>query len=285
VFSSQIHQENLKFGDFEKNGIIIKNTVDRIDDFDELTASLWDWMKNNHKSLKRFHVLGGEPFYQSQFKSCLNFFKNNPSPELEFNVVSNIMITNKRLREQIEQIKQLVDEKKIKRFDLTVSVDCFGAEQEYVRYGLDLNQWRENFEYLVAQKWIYLNINQTITGLTIKTMPELINYINNLKANREIGHYFGTVVFSHECLHPGIFGSNFFSNDFDKILKLMKQETWQEKQAYSYMTGLRLQIESCQRQPDKVRQLGVLLDEIDRRRNLNWKSVFPWLDEEIRNVV
>jgi organic radical activating enzyme len=284
-FSSKIHNENLKFGRFEKNGIVIENRSNKTEQFAELTSAMWEWMKENHKTLKRFHVMGGEPFYQSHFDSCLNFFDEYPCPDIEFNVISNIMITNPRLKKHIDRVKLLVDQKKIKRFDLTVSIDCFGPEQEYVRYGLDLQQWRENFEYLVSQPWIYLNINHTITALTIKTMPELIDYMNSFKDQREIGHHFSTVVMTHECLHPGVFGSEFFSQDFDKILNCMRQETWQEKKAYDYMMGIRSQIESCQRQPDKIRQLGVLLDEIDRRRNLNWKNVFPWLQQEIKNVV
>jgi organic radical activating enzyme len=284
-FSSKIHSENLKFGRFEKNGIIIQNSETRTSDFDKLTAKLWDWLHRHHKKLKRFHVLGGEPFYQAQFLNCLEFFENHPSPDLEFNVVTNLMLSSERLQLQIDKIKQLVDNKKIKRFDLTVSIDCFGKEQEYVRYGLDLDQWRKNFEYVVQQPWVYLNINQTITALTIKTMPDLINYINSFKSLRNIGHYFSMVVSSHKCLHPEIFGPNFFSQDFDKILNCMRQDTWQEKQAFKYMMGIRLQLEAGHQQPDKIKQLGTLLDEIDRRRNLNWKNVFPWLQQEIKNVV
>jgi hypothetical protein len=29
----------------------------------------------------------------------------------------------------------------------------------------------------------------------------------------------------------------------------------------------------------------VFLDEIDRRRNLDWRSTFPWLMKELENVV
>jgi organic radical activating enzyme len=284
-FSSKIQTENLKFGTFEKSGIVIENKANRSNDIDQLTLKLWSWLEKNHLTLNRFHVLGGEPFYQPQFLSCLDFFNKHPSPNLEFNVISNIMIKFERLTDYVDRVKTLVEEKKIKRFDLTVSIDCFGAEQEYVRHGIDLDIWRKNFEYLVSQDWICLNINQTITGLTIKTMPELIQYINRFKKHREIGHYFSVVVFSHECLHPGIFGPDFFSQDFDKILNQMRQESWQEKQAFAYMTGIKSLIESCKPQPEKIKQLVVLLDEIDRRRNLNWRNVFPWLEEEVKNVV
>jgi organic radical activating enzyme len=284
-FSSKIQQENVKFGRFDQAGIVIENYAKKVDDISALTDRLWTWMETHGRKLKRFHVLGGEPFYQHQFDRCLEFFDSIPHPDLEFNVVSNLMISTARLEVLIGKIKNLVAKRKLKRFDLTVSIDCFGAEQEYVRYGLDLNQWRKNFEYVAGQKWITLNVNQTLSGLTIKTVPELLRYVNKFRTDREIGHYFSTTVMTHECLHPEIFGTGFFDNDFEKILNVMPDDTWQQKEARKYMLGIQGQLNSKQRDQHKIDQLGVLLNEIDRRRNLNWEETFPWLVKEIKNVV
>jgi len=284
-FSSKIQQENVKFGRSEKNGVVIENFSKKVDDLAGLTDQLWAWIEANGQTLKRFHVLGGEPFYQQQFDKCLEFFDENPHPNLEFNVVSNLMITTPRLTALIDKIKTLVSTHKLKRFDLTASIDCFGAEQEYVRYGLDLTQWRKNFEHVAAQKWITLNINQTLSGLTIKTTPSLLQYVNALRADREIGHYFSTTVMTHECLHPEIFGANFFDNDFKAIFDNMPDNTWQQKEARKYMQGIQSQLNSKSKDQKKINQLTVLLDETDRRRNLNWKTTFPWLAKELEHVV
>ncbi len=287
VFSSKIYQENVKFGNFEKNGIVIKNSTTNAVDLNKITDSFWEWMEKNCCSLKRFHILGGEPFYQAQFDKCLDFFDTNPCPDLEFNVVSNIMISTDKLKHHVSRIKQLVDSKKIKRFDLTASIDCFGKEQEYVRYGLDLDTWKRNFDFLASKSWIYLNINQTISILTIKTMPELIEYINNFKKTREVGHYFSIVGINNgpNFLHPGIIGGQYFSNDFNQILSLMNSKTRQEQDAKQYMTGIKNFIESCHIDTNFLLKLATYLDEIDRRRNLNWRTVFPWLEQELNNVV
>jgi organic radical activating enzyme len=284
-FSSRIQQENVKFGRFEHAGIVIDNRAKKVDDLDLFTDRMWQWLKTHGQSLKRFHVLGGEPFYQPQFDYCLELFDENPFPNLEFNVVSNLMISTEKFKSIIDRIKKLVAEKKLKRFDLTASIDCFGKEQEYVRYGLDLEQWRKNFEYVATQKWITLNINQTLSGLTIKTIPALLKYINNVRVNREIGHYFSTTVGTHTFLHPEIFGANFFDNDFVEILDNMPNDTWQQKEARKYMQGIQLQLNSRPRDQVKINQLKVLLDEIDRRRKLDWQSTFPWLVSELNHVV
>ena len=284
-FSSKIEQENVKFGPFSKHGVEICNSESKSAQFKELGEALWAWMETNAHELVRFHVLGGEPFYQEQFDRCLNFFDTNPCPNLEFNVVSNLMIAPKKLQIIIDRIKQLLVQRKLKRFDLTCSIDSFGAEQEYVRYGLDLNQWRENFEYVAGQKWIYLNFNQVLSGLTIKQVAPLLKYINNLRKHRDIYQYFSTPVFTQDSLHPEIFGPGYFDTDFDEILKNMPVSTDQQKQMYKYMEGIQAQVNSKPRNQAAINRLGVFLDEIDRRRNLDWRTTFPWLVKEIENVV
>ena len=51
------------------------------------------------------------------------------------------------------------------------------------------------------------------------------------------------------------------------------------------MLGIKSQIDSSERSVTKIEQLIVFLDEIDRRRNSNWKQVFPWIEKEIQYVV
>jgi organic radical activating enzyme len=173
-FSSKIEQENVQFGNFSSNGIEIKNTGTRHPQFDQLVEKFWQWMENNSHQLRRFHILGGEPLYQEQFETCLEFLETHSNPELEFNIISNLKVTPARLEKVIDRIQNLLIKRCIKRFDLTCSIDCWGQEQEYVRWGLDLQQWNDNFEFLLKKKWLTLNINQTIMCLTIKTMPELL---------------------------------------------------------------------------------------------------------------
>lgn len=284
-FSSRIQQENVRFGKFESQGVVLENYSKLGNQLEQLTDKFWIWMSANAKELTRFHVLGGEPFYQKQFDQCLEFLNHTPCPDLEFNVVSNLMLPGQRFKKCIDSIHQLVLDHKIKRFDLTASIDCWGPEQEYVRHGLDLEQWKQNFEYVATQSWITLNINQTLTALTIKTMPELINHVNQYRTDRDIGHYFSTAVMTHDCLSPGIFGAGFFDKDFDNILQSMPNNTWQEQQARVNMQAVHLQINTGTRSSQAIEQLGVLLNEIDRRRNLNWRQTFPWLEKEINNVV
>lgn len=284
-FSSQIQQENTKHGRFEQAGVVIDNHAVRHPDAEELKNTFWQWMEHNSCYLKRLHILGGEPFYQKEIETCLTFLETHSHPELEFNIVSNLMIKPSKFVAYIERIKQLVVDKKIARFDLTASIDCFGPEQEYVRFGLDLNQWKTNFEYLVEQDWITLNINQTLSVLTIKTVPDLIEYINSLRTSREIGHYMSTTVMTYDFLNPKIFGKGFYNKEITAILALMPEATWQQKEAKKYLLGIQSYLDTCEYDSAAVGQLIVYLDELDRRRQTDWRKTFPWLSKEIEHVL
>lgn len=284
-FSSKIQQENIRFGLFEKQGVVINNRANKVSNIDAINDKFWQWMSQHGQKVRCLHILGGEPFYQKQFKRCLDFFEQNPHQQLELTVVSNLMISDKKFQALIQRLKHLVRRRHLGRFDLTCSIDCFGPEQEYVRYGLDLAQWKRNFEYVCKEKWITLKINQTLSTLTIKTVPDLLEYVNNLRANRKIGHYFSAAVYTHDCLHPEIFGTGFFDKDFKNILQCMPQESDEQINARNYMQGIQKQINSHSRDQEKINQLPVFLDEIDRRRNLNWKQTFPWLVKELEHVV
>jgi len=283
LFSSKIQQENKKFGRYEQDGLVIDNTFARHPEFAQMTSKFWEWMDTNYDSVYRLQVLGGEPFYQAEFDTCLDFLYNRTNHNLEFNVVSNLMIAPDKFKAHIAKIKQLVAQRKIKRFDLTASIDCWGTEQEYIRHGLALAQWRENFEFLVKEKWITLNINQVISALSIPTMKDLIVYINEFRQQREIGHYLISVN-DPSYLNPDIFG-DFFEPEFEQLFAVLPTETWQQQEIAKYMQGVRMQIASSKKNLADLKKLRQYLDEIDRRRNLDWRKTFTWLPEVLDNVV
>jgi organic radical activating enzyme len=284
-FSSKIQAENNKFGKFEKDGLIIENYATKIKNFDAMSAKFWEWMSKNYSELRRLHILGGEPLYQAQFETCLLFLENNKNPNLEFNIVTNLKVNPERLRTYVERIKKLVDNQQIARFDVTCSIDCWGDEQEYIRYGINMSEWIKNFDYLVGQNWIFLNINQTITGIGIKSIPDLLKFINQRRTpTRQIGQYFMACV-NQSHLYPGIFGKGFFDKDFENIFSVMPDDTWQHKHAKKMMQGLQLEFNSQNKNLEEIKKLKIFLDEMDRRRHTDWRNTFPWLEKEMTNVV
>ena len=274
--SSNIDFEMKKHGRFEKHGLVLETKHRPPENFDEIQEKFWWWMKNNAHKLKRLQLLGGEPFYQKQFDDFLNFFNANPCPNLEFNIVTNLMISSEKLKGYIERIKNLIIDKKISRLDITASIDCWGPQQEFVRFGIELTKWEENFKYLVSEKWIKLNINNTVSVLTIKTLPELLHKLKDWTKNRKIEHYFSQL-FYPTYMSSDILGAEEFQEDFKCILSLMESQSWRGAQAKEHFKGLVNNVNLSKFKSKEVLKLITYLNELDRRRKTNWQDLFPWL--------
>ena len=274
--SSRIDFEMKKYGEFSKNGLTLKSSYSKHSNYADIQNNFWSWMVKNASGLKRLHLLGGEPFYQKQFDDFLNFFNENPCPNLEFNIVTNLMLSGEKLKGYIERIKNLIIDKKISRLDITASIDCWGPQQEFVRFGLDLTQWEENFRYLIDQRWIKLNINNTISILTVKTLPDLLDKLSQWAENRKIEHYF-TQVYYPSYMTLDILGKEEFQKDFSKILSMMETKSWRGTEAKKQMEGIISTNVSAKFNQTETLKLLTFLDEMDRRRNTNWRELFPWL--------
>jgi pyruvate-formate lyase-activating enzyme len=282
TLSSSIAAENKKFGNFEKYGVSIKSNDQH---FKELVPYFWQWFETGFQKIRRLHVLGGEPFYQREFDHLLQMIEKYPNPDCELNVVTNLMIPTERLANYIEKFKSAILNKHIKRVDITCSIDCWGAEQEYVRHGLKLETWLQNFEFLLSFKWLTLNINQTIMPLTIKTMPDLLSRLADWKKQHPVGHFFSGIFPAPDYLKLEVLGGEIFADDIHKIINMMPTETEQEQEAQNYMTGILLPILKYQPDPVQIKNMIIFLDEKDRRRSTNWRQVFPWLAEFEHHVV
>jgi hypothetical protein len=280
--SSTNNAENKKFGEFKSNGIHLKFHEPHLKD---LLPSFWQWFSTGFPKLKRLQVLGGEPFYQKEFLTLLEYIDNHPNPNCELNVVTNLMCSEEKLDFFIAKFKKLILDKKIKKVDITCSIDCWGKEQEFVRWGINLEHWEKNFVKLLNNKWIYLSINQTITVLTIKTMPALLLKLTEWNKIRTVRQELGTPSPGPSYMKAGIFGGEFWKTDFDKILSLMPTETDQHKITKKYMEGLVQEIFNNKRDDSEILKLITFLNEKDRRRGTNWKELFPWLEKELDHVV
>jgi hypothetical protein len=272
-YSSKIADENRKFGKFNDNGVVLENKEKH---YKSLVPLFWQWLNSNYLNLKELNVLGGEALLQKELYTLLDFFEENPNPNCAFSIVSNLNIPTESLKNFVEKTKKLVRSRKLKSLDITASIDCWGEQQEYVRYGLNLKTWEENFNYLLSEKWIKLKINQTISLLTIKTMPSLIEKIIEWKNIRKFGHYFGYVQ-DPTYMSAHILGPHIFKEDFQKVIALMPSNSEEEKNAISYMSGIADTISNSSVNYTEISKLFTFLDEKDRRRGTNWRKLFPWL--------
>ena len=278
--SSKIEQENKKFGEFNVDGVVIP-VVTPPELADEYFKKFIVWLENNISSLVRLHLLGGETFIQhSLMNSVLDILERIPSPNLEFCIFSNMNVPDKYWNLYIGKIKNLQERGHIRVFDLTASIDCWGPEQEYARSGLDLVKFEKRFAWASEQgDWLRLNANQTVTCLTMKTMPALIKKIAQYSKTKHIGHYFQFYTGPQMFQHPQTYSYDMWESVFEEIFAVMPTDTEHQREAIPRMEGLQkqLQLQKLHNYKD-IRKLHVYLDELDRRRNTNWRTLFPYLD-------
>jgi hypothetical protein len=273
-FSSLWDAENIRFGEkaFLKDENLHSNKL-----------KIFEYLKTNNQSLTVFNFLGGEPLYQQEFIECLDVFEQFPAPNLKLQIFTNLNIKKDRLKFIITKIHNLIKNNCLMEFEVTASLDCWGEPQEYVRYPLDLVEWEKNFLYLLGQPWINLIIGSTLTPLTIKTFPDLLERINTWSKVRKVYHYQNSVNWpSHQFID--IFG-DIFVRDFEKAIALKPANTPEEIASKKYLEGIAEQSSYNLPNVDKIKELYNFLNTIDLRRNTSWRKTFPWLEQEFKKYI
>lgn len=279
--SSKIQQENIKFGNFNHQGVTIPVTS-----VPEMSAEYFErfmsWLGKNIKNLKRLHLLGGETFLQHDLMTrTLDTLEKNANPDLQLCIFSNLNVPDRYWNLYTERIRDLQRRRHIRCFDLTASIDCWGPQAEYARFGLDLGKFEQRLSWAADQDpdWLRLNCNQTLTCLTMRAMPELIDKIREYSKNRHIGHYFQFYTGPQMWQHPKTFAYEFWQETFDKIFQAMPSDTHEQREAIPRMQGLQKFLQTFRSHDwNSVKKLHIYLDELDRRRGTQWRSIFPYLD-------
>ena len=271
-FSSLWNEENKKHGD----------SIFIIDDkFEENKAKCFEWISNNSEELHQLNVLGGEPLYQTEFDQLLDVLEEVSAPNLTLTFFSNLAVSTDKLVSKIDRIEALISKKHIKKLEITASLDCWGPEQEFARYPINLKRWEKNFNYLLEKDWITLVIGSTITPLTVWTLYQLFEKINEWNDLRPIWWYGNSVNKYPTYMYIDIFGDA-FSEYFDQALALMPTREPEHRSAKQYLEGIRDQARSKEPNLIEIKNLYEFLDKMDQRRGTDWRSVYPKLVDLFR---
>lgn len=281
-YSSAWAAENKRHGYWENQSFQLIDDYKKSDNRRAYVEKFWLWWDRHYDHLTHFQFLGGEPFFQREFDECLDFIEARSNPNLTFNISSNLNCTTDHLKEKIERFRRMQEDGRIKTLQITGSIDCWGPEQEHIRYPLNLDRFKNNFDYLVSQKWLVLSINSAISSLSIKTMPDLLQRLNSWREHRPIYQNFMTIQ-DPMPMNPDYLGGDVFKEDFEKIISIM-QETEHMDSWYSnfvpYMQGIARQVAASKPNPSKLKEFKAYLNELDRRRGTNWPALYPWLVQE-----
>lgn len=278
LFSSVIEHEIKKFGPISSR-YFLDGTWSQNILYEKWKKEFWEWMDENSNKLYNFHVLGGEPMYQPEFQECLDFFESHENPNLSWKIFSNLKHDPDKFKTRIDKIAKLIENKKIKKFEIVCSMDCWGKEQEYARNGMTLENWEENFNYLLQQdENVEIFIQSTISPITVSTAYQLTDKVvewRKIKKNIRQGW---NVVANPPFLDPSIFG-HYLTDYMEKLVTSSLKIRDPSSPDISYLDGFATQIKSSNVNIEMLKELRNYLDELDKRRNQNWRLIYPWMDE------
>ena len=293
-YSSQIHQEEKRFGRFAQEGVVMDyNKFVLNPHIESDTEKLFAWFNKNLSSLHKVIVLGGEPFLQKETFRFIEYLEQGNYPDLTLVFFSNHNVEHERFVNWMTRLEKLRTSGRLDKVQIFFSCDAFGAEGEYVRTGLKLDLALKNFEYILHNTKIEQGINSALTVGAVPGMPAMAKYINECSKIKPIywsmmkaaQHNLGHRAF----LYPGIFGKIVNEWGLREAVELFDTNSYGHPDSVkvshkTYMQGI---MEEFNKRPPNLfrqKQLKIYLNELDRRRNTDWTKVYPQIYQSLKDL-
>jgi len=171
--------------------------------------AFWAWWPTLYPELQHFRMTGGEPLLDKNTYKVFDYVLANPKPDLHLNVTSNFSVDEKSWQKYKGYVKELCTGERIEHFMQYVSLDTWGLQAEYIRYGLDFNL-------------LWDRVNQFLTEIPGRNSVTFIVTMNNLS------------VTNLSSLFAGILGlRKLYSKTYQRVwfdTPVLRQPTWQSLQ-------------------------------------------------------
>jgi len=283
-FSSTIDAENARHGEFTSGdtskpgeNVYLPGKTEVSSNMEVMGDKLFVWLEDHIQDLNKIFILGGEPFLQKETERLVEFLERKPCPNLMLSIFSNLTVDPARVKKWLARMWQLKINGHINSLQVVGSLDCWGPEAEYVRNGLDLKKFQENFEFMLNETDIILNINSAMTALTIPSMPDLVRQINQWSKKRTV--YWSMMKAGdagRPYLNPTIFGKDILDLGINESIKLFDTQKDNIKEIYlRNLKGIANECASTVPDLKSQQRLAIYLDELDRRRGTDWRGTFP----------
>ena len=147
------------------------------------TKAFWKWFPDVYPTLKTFRMTGGEPLMDKNTFKIFEYVKNNPKKDLHLSITSNCCPPGDQWNKFLSQLKDITDNNAIDHFMLFCSLDSWGEQAEYIRYGLDFKKLHKNItDYL--QKSSKHSLTFIITA-NILSLPNWLTFVKNIHELRK----------------------------------------------------------------------------------------------------
>lgn len=135
------------------------------------------WESDLHRSLQELRITGGEPLMSGYTWQLIDWFKQNQgrsSTRLAIN--SNLGMSTAKIQDFLERVSD------IPHLEIYTSNESIGKQAEYIRDGLEFEQWLSNVQMLLDSSSIRaVHSMCTINALCLDSLPEYLTVLMGLK--------------------------------------------------------------------------------------------------------
>lgn len=302
MHSSAYYNEIKKHGPYDtvKNH---RNDIDWFENYGEennpYIEAWWKWWPEVSKTLNILRITGGEPLLHKTTWELFEDLRENPKPQLEININTNLGMKSRHVERLVENVKDLLGNNKIRGFKMFSSVDSWGERAEYMRTGMDLETWERNQDIYIRGVKSHITHMCTFNILSVTTFKEYLEqvliwrerYDDVIHDNLGSDPYVRKIRFDTPYLKEPIqydmhiLPKEEFLPYFDECLQFIKDNI-DEKDTkkfseleYERFRRVRDYFESTQYDDERIREGRVdfyrWFKEYDNRRDVDFLATFP----------
>lgn len=242
------------------------------------------WDSDLHRTLKELRITGGEPLMSGHTKRLLEWFKNNRGAS------QTRLAINSNLGFHQSVLEELLDNTEGIKLDLYTSNESMMGHAEYIRDGLEWQQWVDNMWYLMrTQRLRGLHVMCTINALCLESLPEFLtmllewksqwgkNYPNFTLNILRFPSFQSPLVLPDEIRMKHRDRLQAWLNRFANHCMLHEHERNHVQRLIDYLDIVKTPHSDAFDMPKLHNDFKQFYQQYDQRRNKNFVATFPYL--------
>ncbi len=240
----------------------------------------WDWFPDAYPHLKVLRVTGGEPLLTDSFFKMVDYIENNSNAELVLAINTNLAYSEETLEKFIKISKRILKNKNIKKIDLFTSMDTWGKQAEYIRYGLNVERFEKNLLRVIDEDLFDITFMVTFGALSIfnykQFIDKTIEWKKRSKKNIDIDPalLINPTQFDIKILSSKY--KKYFDNVNEHMKELVNKKIYTSHEFNSWSVIYNYYLEHCYKSyPDELNEFFAFFKEYDKRRDFDFNKIFP----------
>ena len=251
--------------------------------------AFWQWWPEMYPTLHTFRITGGEPLMTKHTFRVLDYILENPNPNLELGINSNLGVPKKLIDDFIDKVKVILDKKCVKSVKLYTSCEAYGAKAEYIRFGLNYKEWYANCQQLLSElPELEFSVMSTYNALSVTSYDLFLNDWLNLKKDfrtrRRNVSFDAPYLRNPEWLTIGILPKEYIPMAESSYQFVKNNKPWFQDYEIARMERIYELFQSQATKPMLYletwrKDFFLFVNEHDRRRGTNFLETFPEMSE------